>query len=104
MAASSTVVNFACNTDAIFRAWGLVVSNAIAAGGWVQTSDSRQINWATATAPVSGSPSGYEIWRSNDAGGGLNEIYDKIEYGTPPNTAVVLSGGLWITVGWASDG
>jgi hypothetical protein len=73
------------------------------AGGWTQTGDTGQINTATATAPiVANTVGGYAIFSSNDAGGGLNNFYFKIEFGTGN---AVLRPSVWITFGFqGTDG
>jgi len=104
MAASTlTSAVFQNNTDANFRAWVSAIIAAIVAGGWVQTADTGQINTATVTAPaVLSTSQGYAVFRSNDAGGGLNEFYVKIEFGSGPASA--LRPGVWVTFGWSTDG
>jgi hypothetical protein len=101
--AATTVTRAPINdTDANFRLWGKAISDQLAAGGWVQTTDTGQINWTTVTKPgAANTVAGYEVWRSNDAGGGLNQIYVKIEYGSSGSANIP---GVWLTVGWASDG
>lgn len=90
------------STDANFRLWGKAISDQLAAGGWVKTSDTGQIDWATVTKPTTANTSqGYEIWRSNDAGGGINQIYLKLEYG---GASPVTKPSIWHTVGFASNG
>lgn len=89
-------------TDAAFRAWGSIVSAALATAGWVQTSDTGQINWTTVTKPGSASAAaGYEIWRLNDSLQSTAPIYIKIEYGTAAQTSTP---GMWTTAGTGSDG
>jgi hypothetical protein len=102
MSTSASIV-LSNGSDAAFRTWGSAISAALAAGGWVQTADTGQLNWLTATAAVGTSTmAGYEIWRSNDAVGLLAEIYLKIEYGNSSGSAGACA--LTVTVGWASDG
>lgn len=102
MAASTSLLVRNNGTNAQFRAWGSAISAAFAAGGLVQTADTGQINWTTVTAPVAINTSqGYEIWRSNDATGSLNNWYVKIEYGSG---AAAANPSIWLTLGWSSDG
>lgn len=103
MAAVTTTKAFTNSTDANFREWGKAISDQMIAGGWVFASDTGQINWTTVLAPVAVSTvQGYEIFRSNDASGGITQLYVKIEYGSGASSANNPS--VWITVGWASDG
>jgi hypothetical protein len=69
------------SNDAGFRAWGVDISAKFAEVGLVKTSDTGQIDWATAIRPGTISYAGYEIWRYPDSG-----IFIKIEYGTGGST------------------
>lgn len=90
------------DTDANFRLWVAAIIAAITAGGLVQTADTGQINTATVTRPLAANTvQGYAIFRSNDASGGLNNFYFKIEFGSGSAAATP---GIWLTVGWGSDG
>ena len=101
---SATVTKAPTNgTDAEFRAWGKAISDQLVTG-WTKTADTGQIDWATVVKPVgAATAAGYEIWYSNDAGGGLSNIYFKIEYGSQTG-GTQAPPALWITVGFASDG
>ncbi len=102
MAASTASLAPINDTDANFRLWGKAISDALLAGGMVKTADTGQIDWATVTRPtVINTAQGYEIWRSNDGGSGLNNFYFKIEYGAG---AAVNTPATWLTVGWGSNG
>lgn len=87
--------------DAQFRAWGSELSARLAAIGLVQTANTGQINWVTATRPGTNTAAGYEIWRFNDSLQGTAPIFIKIEYGTASSAN---SPGTWITVGTGSNG
>lgn len=90
------------DTDANFRLWISAIAAALLAGGLVQTTDTGQINLGTVTRPLAANTAmGYEIWRSNDAAGGLNNFYMKIEYGS---AGVATTPGIWVTIGWGSNG
>jgi len=91
------------SSDALFRIWGKAVSDTLSAGGFIQTADTGQIDWATVTKPSGyNTAQGYEIWRSNDAVGSLHNFYFKIEYGS--GGATFTQPAIWITVGWGSNG
>lgn len=67
------------STLANFKAWASAISAFFATAGWVQTSDTGQVNWSTiASVPGSGVYV-YEIWKPGDA---LQTFYVRIEYGT----------------------
>lgn len=87
--------------DAEFRAWGSMFSGALAAVGMVQTSDTGQINWSTATRAASNTAAGYEIWRMNDAMQSVFPVFIKFEYGSRSTSSVPA---VWITVGSGSNG
>ena len=89
------------NTDANFRLWGKAISDQLVTS-WSLVPDSGDLDWTTITTPAAiNTAQGYEIWKSNDAGGGLSNIYFKIEYGSGNNAA---NPSIWLTVGFASDG
>lgn len=88
-------------TDAAFRAWGSIVSAALATAGWVQTADTGQINWTTVTRAANNTAAGYEIWRLNDSLQSTAPIYLKVEYGTAAGATLP---GMWTTAGTGSDG
>ncbi|MBS3914355.1 MAG: hypothetical protein KG003_07645 [Bacteroidetes bacterium] len=91
------------DTDANFRLWGKAISDQFAAGGMIQTPDTGQINWATVLTPAAVSTyQGYEIWRSNDAGGSLVNWYMKIQYGS--NSTAANQPRVSIQFGWGSNG
>lgn len=87
------------STDADYRALVLAISTALTACGWIKTADTGQIDPATVTVPGIGVVGGYEIRESPAPGGSLNKMILKIEYANISNTF-----GLYLTLGWASDG
>lgn len=96
------VANSNTNTAA-FVAWGQGISNALSALGLVKTSDTGQINWATASAPgAAATKVGYEVWKFNDTLQSTAPVFLKIYYGSGNTSS--LNPGLWITVGQATDG
>jgi hypothetical protein len=98
----SNTVDGDFTTDADFRLFGTFIHNALSSAGWVQTSDTGQINLTTVTKPVGGTTSaGYEIWRMDDTLQATVPIFMKIEYGTGANNQRI---GWWVTVGKGSDG
>lgn len=102
MAASTSSLVRINDTDANFRAWLQAIFNALVAGGLIQTADTGQINTSTVTRPLAANTSqGYAIFRSDDAAGGLNNFYFKIEFGSG---AATNTPAIWLTVGWGSDG
>ncbi len=102
MAASTISVIPSNSSNTNFRAWGKAISDAIAAGGMIQTADTGQVNWSTVNAPGgTNAAAAYEVWRSNDAAGGLHNFYFKIEYGSGSS---INNPQVWLTVGWGSDG
>jgi hypothetical protein len=109
MTTSSWAAIIAHGTDADFRAWGADYKTHLAAIGCVQTADTGQINWATATRPTTpvNTAAGYEIWRFNDALQATAPIFFKLEYGTGGSTNAAVGSqapGMWLTVGTGSDG
>src|SRR5690242_14595475 len=69
------------SSNANFRSWGSAISAAILAMGWVQTSDTGQVNWTTVTVPAANTYA-YEIWKPADAfQTGATQYFLKLEYG-----------------------
>lgn len=109
--ATTSMLYAQSDTDAHFREWGKGISDQISAMGWLATSDTGQINWATVAKPASASSSGvwqgYEIWKSDD---GVATMFIKIEYGSRPtgdngfSTGDAATPGLAITIGSGSNG
>lgn len=98
MTTSTTLTPIDHTSTTGLRAWGSEFSAQLAAVGLVQTADTGQINWTTATYSATGSNvAGYEIWRFVDS-----TIYMKFEYGTGANGAGYPS--IWCTVGSGSNG
>lgn len=103
MTAITTTAPVDFTSDATFRNWVTVWHNAFTSLGWVQTADTGQLNLATVLKPtVANTPSGYEIWRMNDALQGTTPVFLKIEYGSGLSAATYP--GIWLTVGFATDG
>jgi hypothetical protein len=99
---TSTSIFFANDTDAHFRAWAQEIHDALTAFGWVNTTDTGQINLATVLHPtVVNTAQGYEIWRMNDSLQTSFPVYLKIEYGSG---TLANSPAVWITLGTGSNG
>lgn len=81
-----------------FKSWAQAISNALAAFGWVQTTDTGQVNWSTIAA-VPASTYVYEIWKAGDALAATMPIFLKIEYGFSTTIPRIR-----ITVGTGSSG
>jgi hypothetical protein len=91
-------------TDAKFRTWGLAMSTAMQAAGFVKTADTGQINWVTVTKPVAtNTQAGYEIYRFDDDLQATAPIFFRVGYGSG-GTASGNSPATWITIGTATDG
>lgn len=102
MARATTATAPDNSTDANIRAWAAMIPAILTAGGFVQTADTGQTDFSTLVAPTTTNQvKGYQIWRSADATGGLNNYYVKIEVGS---AAVANRPGIWVTFGWGSDG
>jgi hypothetical protein len=86
---------------ALFRAWGLAVSNAIAARGLVKTTDTGQVNWATVALPAINLTPAYEIWRFDDALQATAPVFIRLEYGTGSSTGLVA---MAFSIGSGSNG
>lgn len=87
--------------DATFRAWGLAMSDAMTAVGFIKSADTGQIDWATVARPSISSVAGYEIRYLNDSLHGTCPIYVKIEWGAGTTQVRPI---LYFTVGTSTDG
>lgn len=104
MTTSVKYANAAITDATTFRAWGTTVNSLFSAVGLVQTSDTGQIVWASATKATSGSQNqGYEIWRFNDSLQATAPIFFKVEYYTGTN-ASGNNEELRVTTGTGSNG
>jgi hypothetical protein len=80
MATSQQALVRDASTLANYKAWGQAISNFFSTAGWIQSSDTGQVNWGTiATVPSNSITRDYEIWTPGD---GLQVFYLKIQYGT----------------------
>jgi hypothetical protein len=94
---------FTNSSDANFRLWADFISDVFAAAGWVQTSDTGQINLTTVTAPgATNTKRGYQIWRMDDTLQATAPVYLRIDYGSSSGAAT--QPGIWLTIGTGSDG
>lgn len=99
---ATTTTPFAQSTDAEFRLWAQWIHDKLDAAGWVNTSDTGQINLTTVAKPAAANTSqGYEIWRMADALQATNPVFMKIEYGSGGAATVPA---VWVTIGTASNG
>lgn len=91
--------------DATFREWGSGISASLAAVGLVKTSDSGQINWATAIKPTTASTfAGYEIWRFADSDQASFPVFIRVEYGVGNSVAGQPRPLVVARAGYATDG
>jgi hypothetical protein len=76
------------NTDANFRLWINEIHNALIAFGWVQTSDTGQINFSTVTRPTTTLVyPGYAMYKMGDAIQTAGcPCFMRIDFGTGANT------------------
>jgi hypothetical protein len=89
-------------SNTTFRAWSKSLFDTIIAGGWIQTSDTNQINFTTVTKPsVINTMSGYVMLRMNDTLQGTAPCYLKIEFGAGPS---VTYPSIAVSIGTGTDG
>lgn len=91
------------DTDANFRAWINVWHTLLTTvGGWVQTADTGQINFATATRPtLVNEKRGYALYAMNDSLQATKPIILKLAFGSG---AAANTPGVWFSIGTATDG
>jgi hypothetical protein len=99
MAARTFATPFFNTGDTVFRAWINEIHNALIAFGWVQTSDTGQINFSTVTSPAAGSTfQGYAVYRMNDSLQSTCPVYMRIDFGSA-STAAHVSWKVQVTIG-----
>lgn len=99
---STSPANYTNSSDANFRTWGSYLSGRKAAVGLVQTADTGQVNWTTATAPIiANSYLNYEIWRFADSLQATAPVFIKVEYGSNTSTN---NPGVRVQFGSGSNG
>jgi hypothetical protein len=97
-------MNIASGGESTLRTWGAGVNALWASAGLVQTSDTGQINWASATKPSGANGDiGYEIWRFNDSLQSVAPVFIRAEWKSSANTSG-NNVNLWIQVGTGTDG
>jgi hypothetical protein len=89
-------------TAAGFTSWAGLINPFMIAAGWVQTTDTGQVNWSSLVLP---GPNGYvyEIFKSNDVLSSTFPIYVKFEYYGPYNSSY-YNGTVYLTVGTGTNG
>lgn len=71
------------NTDVNFRAWINEIHNSLIAFGWLQTSDTGQINFSTVTRPTAASIyQGFAVYKMNDSLQSTCAVFMRIDFGT----------------------
>lgn len=99
MSAQTSALVMDNSTLTNFKAWAQAISSFFSTAGWVQTSDTGQVNWSTiASVPTAGNFV-YEVWKPGDA---LTAYYVKIEYGS--NSSSGSNPQMALTIGTATNG
>jgi hypothetical protein len=92
------------NSDANFRLWINEIHNSLIAFGWVQGSDSGQINFSTVTAPSGGGNfPGFAIYRMADSLQSACPVYMRLDFGESGSSADVPAIKIQLTIG-STDG
>lgn len=84
------------SSDAGYRTYGSELNTKLASVGMVQTADTGQVNWSTATRPAANIGGNYEIWKLSSG-----NLYFKLEYGSGNLTT---EPSMFYTVGTGSNG
>jgi hypothetical protein len=70
-------------SDASFRLWINEIHNSLIAFGWLQTSDTGQINFSTVTRPTNiNLYQGYAIYKMNDSLQSSCAVFMRLDFGT----------------------
>ena len=67
--------------NATFQAWATGIDDQIKDMGWVQTSDTGQVDVTTVARPAAGAYAGYRIYRMDDSLQSTSPVFLKLEYG-----------------------
>ena len=103
MATASTSTVIDQTSDAGFQAWVTEMVTQLAGVGLTQTSDTGQLDPATATIPgTTNTSAGYTIWQFNDTLQATNPIFIKLEFGTGAYST--NDPQMWITTSTGTDG
>lgn len=92
------------DTDANFRLWINEHHNALVAMGWVQTSDTGQVNYSTVLKPTGVSVfMGFAVYRMDDSLQSTCPVYLRLDYGAGSSSATTPAIKIQICVG-GTDG
>lgn len=102
MPRSAVLIAVDSTSDATWRAMLAAIKTNIEAMGWVQTSDTGQLDVTTSLKPTTTNQSrGYLLWRANDALAGSYPMILRMEFGSSGSTTQYRCD---ITVGSVTDG
>lgn len=110
MTTNTRTLLFDSTVSTAFRTWGSNVAAMLGAVGLIQTADTGQISWTTASITAGTSTEyvqGFEIWRFSDTLQSTKPVFIKMEYGHTNGSGGVNNVGapvLYVTVGTTSDG
>lgn len=79
------------STLANFKQWASAISAFFTTAGWLQSTDTGQVNWSTIASVPGAAAYVYEVWKPGD---GLTAFFLKIEYGnvgTPAQPSIRLT-------------
>jgi hypothetical protein len=87
MAVRTSSLSDTNSTDASFRAWINEIHNSLIAFGWVQTSDTGQINFSTVTRPTAVNLyQGFAVYKMGDANQATCAVFMRLDFGTAGST------------------
>ena len=98
MATQQSFLVYDNSTLANLKSWAQTISSFFTTAGWVQSTDTGQVNWGTNVSVPGSGAFVYEIWKPND---GLTNFYFKVEYG---NTTGTNSPGLRLSISETTNG
>jgi|SRR5882724_2717160 len=76
-------------SDASFRAWINEIHSGLTGFGWLQTSDTGQINFVTVTRPTAiNTYQGYAVYKMNDSLQATTAVFMRLDFGTGAQTDV----------------
>jgi len=93
--------NLVCSNSSVtnFKQWAKAISDFFAACGWVKSSDTGQVNWATISSVPGAGAFVYEVWTPGD---GLTAYFLKVEYGNHASSATTPT--IRLSIGATTNG
>jgi len=98
---SAQTISLTTGTNALFQVWGTAFVSALTAAGWVQTTDTGQVDTTTMVLPGANLYAGYQIWKMGDALQGASPFFIRLDFGSGATNACAA---IKVQLGTATNG